>query len=78
MPRYATYDESHVSKDSINWGGHDDPRGLLVPGVAYEVEWVEVHSYHTKIHLKDFPNAVFNSVWFPDLDIEPDIRAYRG
>jgi len=35
------------------WGGHqDDPRGLLQKGMAYTVDWVEVHSSYTRVGLK--------------------------
>jgi len=48
----------------VNWGGNDDPRGLLVEGQVYELERKEVHTWHTKYYLKEFPGKKFNSVSF--------------
>lgn len=53
-----------VCEAQINWGGNDDPRGILNDGQVYEVERSEAHSWHTKIVLVDFPNKKFNSVHF--------------
>lgn len=53
-----------ASDAQVQWGGNDDPRGVLEPGVAYEVDKQEVHSWHTKIYLKGFPGKKFNSVHF--------------
>lgn len=65
-----------ASDFQVRWGSNDDPRGLLQDGQEYEVERVEVHTQHTKIHLKEFPGKRFNSVHF-DLDIEADIETWR-
>ena len=54
----------NVSQAQINWGGHNDPRGVLEVGKEYEIAYADVRSSHTKIFLKDFPMASFNSVWF--------------
>lgn len=51
-------------KESINWGSHFDPNNILEYGKEYELDRAEVHSFHTKIFLKDFPDKSFNSVWF--------------
>ena len=51
-------------KEQISWGGHVDPKGLLVKGKTYDLDRYEVHSYHTKTFLKEFPGKSFNSVWF--------------
>jgi hypothetical protein len=53
--------------DQVRWGGNDDPRGLLEQGKAYDVEKIEVHSYHTKVFLVEFPGKKFNSVHFSDI-----------
>ncbi|MBP2635530.1 MAG: hypothetical protein H6Q72_1437 [Firmicutes bacterium] len=56
-----------ASDEQVRWGNNDDPRGLLNEGELYTVEREEVHSYHTKYHLKEFPGKRFNSVCFdPD------------
>lgn len=52
------------SKDQIAWGGCDDPKGILQVGRIYEVEDVEIHSWHTKYILKGLPGGKFNSVCF--------------
>jgi len=53
-----------TSNDQVNWGGNDDPRGLLTEGNTYEILKTEVHSWHTKYYLKEFPDKKFNSVSF--------------
>jgi hypothetical protein len=51
------------SQEQINWGSNDDPRGVLIEGDKYFVEKVEVHSMHTKLHLRGIYGK-FNSVSF--------------
>lgn len=48
----------------VNWGGCDDPRGLLEEGKEYTLLSRDVHSWHTKIELEEFPGLRFNSVCF--------------
>jgi len=51
----------------VNWGvGNADPRNLLVEGETYTVKKMEVHSWHTKVTLEEFPNLKFNSAHFED------------
>lgn len=50
--------------DQVRWGNNDDPRGLLEEGKIYTIETIEVHSWHTKYYLKEFPSKKFNSVSF--------------
>ena len=45
----------------VKWGGCADPRGVLEEGESYEVERDEVHRWHTKIFLTDFPGLGFPS-----------------
>ena len=52
-----------ASESQIRFGGNDDPRDILTVGDEYELEDVEVHSYHTKIKLKGF-DGWFNDVSF--------------
>lgn len=52
-----------VSRESIQWGGHTDPTGILDVGKDYKVERIDVHSYHTRIYLVGI-SGYFNSVWF--------------
>ncbi len=60
----VTFVEKDVSEAQINWGGHADPRGILVVGQKYIIDYTEVHSQHTKIFLEGHPGKSFNSVWF--------------
>ena len=52
------------SNEVVNWGGNDDPRGLLTEGKEYEVLERDVHNWHTKLILADYPTLRFNSVSF--------------
>lgn len=56
-----------VSKEQIQWGGHTDPTGILVPGESYDVEAIDVHSWHTRVYLVGVEGH-FNSVWFEPCD----------
>lgn len=51
------------SADQIRWGSNDDPNGILEQNQLYVVDYVEVHSQHTKISL-DGIKGKFNSVCF--------------
>lgn len=51
------------SEEQIRWGNNDDPRSFLVVGKEYTIEYVEVHSQHTKIKLQH-KIGMFNSVCF--------------
>jgi len=63
--------------EQIRFGGCDDPRLLLTPGQEYEVRWKEVHSFHTKYHLEQFPDKKFNSVHFEEVGQEEPGQVYR-
>ena len=56
--------EKNVGDSQVRWGSHEDPKNLLEVGKEYEIAYADVRSSHTKIFLKDFPMASFNSVWF--------------
>jgi hypothetical protein len=47
----------------VRWGSNDDPRKVLFEGDIYQIEKVEVHSQHTKLHLLGIKGR-FNSVSF--------------
>ncbi len=57
-----------ASDEQVKWGGNDDPRGLLKAGWVYELYRSEVHSYHTKYYLAEFPGLKFNSVSFEHVE----------
>lgn len=59
-----------ASKEQIQWGGNDDPNIVLNKGDKYEVEDIEVHSWHTKIRLAGikgrFNDASFTYITLKD------------
>lgn len=55
-----------TTDDQVKWGSNDDPRGLLVEGDSYTLIRVEIHSWHTKYELLEFPGKQFNSVSFSE------------
>lgn len=54
---------TEASDSQVAWGNNDDPRLLLDTETVYEVENVEVHSWHTKIYLVGI-DGKFNDVSF--------------
>jgi len=57
------------TKEQNQWGGNDNPDLFLIRGKEYTVANVEVHSYHTKIWVRDLYSkgiimGPFNSVCF--------------
>lgn len=59
--------------EQVNWGGNDDPRGVLVDGGIYKVLRVEPHTQHTKVYLEEFPSLKFNSVHFELVGVEKSL-----
>jgi hypothetical protein len=51
------------SPEQVNWGSNSDPYEILNTEDTYEILYVEVHSYHTKIELVGIKGR-FNSVSF--------------
>ena len=45
------------------WGGNSDANEVLTEGSSYTIEKVEVHSWHTKLHLQNITGG-FNSACF--------------
>jgi hypothetical protein len=56
--------------EQVQFGNNDDPRDLLEIGKIYELKKKEIHSWHTKYILKDFPDKKFNSVCFQSIEQE--------
>jgi hypothetical protein len=52
--------------DQVRFSSNDDPRKVLIEGDTYQIEKVEVHSWHTKLHLRGIKGK-FNSVSFEKL-----------
>lgn len=57
----------YSDKEMVNWGSNHDPEVKLVIGEEYTVEKTEIHSWHTKVYLKEFPGLKFNSASFEDV-----------
>jgi len=51
-------------KEQIAWGNNDDPNKFLKVGKLYEVKTKDIHRWHTKIILKEFPDKKFNDINF--------------
>ena len=51
------------SIEQVNWGGNDDPNGILVRGKEYIVEQTEYHTSHTKLLLAGYEGK-YNSISF--------------
>lgn len=54
------------SDAQTKWGSNDDPRDILVVGQYYNLLREEIHTWHTKYILTEFPDMKFNSVNFED------------
>lgn len=53
-----------VSNKNNDFFACDDNSHLLEVGKTYTVVDVIIHSWHTEIETKEFPNILFNSVCF--------------
>jgi hypothetical protein len=54
--------------DPIDWSlCRKEYSELLQDGAVYEVDRIEVHTWHTRYYLKGF-DVPFNSVWFVPVD----------
>ena len=56
-----------VCNDNGSTMPNRDNAQLLTVGKKYTVIDVEVHSWHTLVTLKEFPNEQFNSVLFEEV-----------
>jgi hypothetical protein len=60
LVEFTSYSEAQV-----NFGSCSDPiKNLLKIGNFYRVSNIEVHSWHTKFELENYPDRKFNSVHF--------------
>jgi hypothetical protein len=59
-----------ISDFENNWGSCDPIKGNLEVGKVYTVDRIEVHSWHTKVYLKEMPGKVFNSVHFEKVNVD--------
>lgn len=53
-----------ATDEQVRWGDGDDPRIHLVFNEVYTIEKIIIHSWHTKIYLKEIPGKKFNSLFF--------------
>ena len=56
-----------TKENPISWGVSADNAKHLILGNVYTVSKTEMHSYHTKVFLEEFPGIPFNSVWFDEV-----------
>lgn len=56
-----------VEQKPVHWGVPESNAKLLKLGETYTIEKTEVHSWHTKVFLKEFPGVEFNSAWFEEV-----------
>ena len=54
----------NLEETVANFGSCTDPNGLLEIGKTYTVIEEDVHSWHTKLYLAEFPDKPFNSCHF--------------
>jgi hypothetical protein len=57
-----------ICKDPETWGVDKDNAKYLELNKIYTVDYIEIHSWHTKVFLKEFPGIEFNSVWFEEVE----------
>lgn len=51
----------------MGWGGGENHH-LLEVGKEYTLEDIVVHSWHTIVYIKEFPDVKFNSVAFEEIE----------
>lgn len=56
-----------ATNEQVKWGNNDDPREFLDFETTYTVLKKEIHSWHTKYILEEFPDKKFNSVHFAEI-----------
>ena len=54
--------------EQVYWGNCDDPRNVLEIGEEYLLKRLDIHNWHTRIVLEEFPGMEFNSVCFEKVD----------
>ena len=66
-----------ASEIQVKWGGNNDPRGVLKKDTVYQVESIEVHTWHTEIKLVGIEGQ-FNSVSFIDVEETQQAKGDEG
>jgi hypothetical protein len=57
-----------INNDDSNAWGINGAGHLLTVGKEYTLIDVEVHSWHTRVTLEEFPGMQFNSILFEEVD----------
>lgn len=55
-----------IDNNDHTWGGDDHASEFLTAGKIYHVDRIVVHSWHTQVALKEFPDQWFNSIAFAE------------
>lgn len=55
-----------VCNENNNFFGCDKNSPLLEVGKTYTVVNIDIHSWHSEVELKEFPNIMFNSICFDE------------
>lgn len=61
-----------IYKQDHNWSLNGNASNYLQVGEVYHVLEVEVHSFHTRVRLQEFPALQFNSMNFSEISIIKD------
>lgn len=59
-----------IDNTDHTWCGNDHASQFLSVGKTYHVEHIEVHSWHTQVTLKEFPDQWFNSIAFAEKEMD--------
>lgn len=57
-----------IKNDDSNAWGFSGTGHLLTVGTEYTLIDTEVHDWHTRIELAEFPNVQFNSILFEEIE----------
>lgn len=57
-----------INNDDANAWGFRGTGHLLTVGMEYTLIDLEVHDWHTRVELEEFPNVQFNSILFKEID----------
>jgi hypothetical protein len=55
-----------VDNKDHSWSFNDNASKFLIVGNIYNVTDVDVHSFHTRVKVREYPNQWFNSVAFEE------------
>ncbi|MDD4066393.1 MAG: hypothetical protein PHH22_00225 [Clostridia bacterium] len=61
-----------VNNQDINWSLNGNASQHLKVGEIYHALGIEVHGFHTRVSLLEFPKLQFNSINFSEISISED------